>query len=74
MEVVNTLAYCDMATVTIVKEMYCTIPGVSMINLFGVNLLTLYCKLDISVAMHQIELIFIKWSSLQKSVSKFTPK
>jgi hypothetical protein len=49
-------------------------PGVDLIKLFAVNLLTLFCKLDLFIKMPQILLMFIKWSSLHKSVSKFTPK
>ncbi len=41
---------------------------------FGVNLLILSWKLYLLIATFQILLKFIKWSSLQKSVSKFTPK
>ncbi len=41
---------------------------------FGVNLLTLFCKLDHFIAMQHILPILIKWSSLQKSVNKLTPK
>jgi hypothetical protein len=48
--------------------------GVNLITLFGVNLLTLFCKLDLSKAMLQKLLFIMKWPSLQKSVRKFTPK
>ncbi len=47
---------------------------VNLIKRLGVNLLTLFCKLDLFLAMHQILLMFIKWSSLQKSVSTIMPK
>ncbi len=40
---------------------------------FGVSL-TVFCKLDLFMAMQQILHILIKWSSLQKRVSKSTPK
>jgi len=33
-----------------------------------------FCKLDVSLSMQEILLMFIKWSSLQISVSKFIPK
>ncbi len=33
-----------------------------------------FCKLELFIKMPQILLMFIKWSSLHKSVSKFTPK
>jgi hypothetical protein len=36
-----------------------------VIKLFGVILLTLFCKLDLFITMPQI--FFIKWSSLQKA-------
>ncbi len=36
------------------------------------NFLTL-CKLDLSITMQQMLLTYIKWDSLQKSVSKFMP-
>jgi hypothetical protein len=49
-------------------------PGVDLIILFGVNLLTLYCRLDLFIEMQQILLMYIKWSSLHKIVIKFTPK
>jgi hypothetical protein len=49
-------------------------PGVNLIKLIGLNLLTLFCKLDLFIVMKQILLVFIKWSSLQESLSKFTPK
>jgi hypothetical protein len=49
-------------------------PGVNLIKILAVNLLTLFCKLDLFIPMLQIWLVFIKWSSLQKSVSNFTPK
>ncbi len=48
--------------------------GVNLIQFFVVNLLTLYGKLDLFIAMQQILLMLIKRSSLQKRVSKFTPK
>ncbi len=43
-------------------------------NFFDANLLTVFCKLDLFIAMEQILLMFIKWPSLQKGVSKFSPK
>jgi hypothetical protein len=50
-------------------------PGVDLIKLFfGVNILTLFRNLEHFMAMQQIILMFMKWSSLQKSVSIFTPK
>ncbi len=49
-------------------------PGVNLLNFFDVNLLTLFCKLDLFIKMPQILLIFMKLSGLQKSVSKFTLK
>jgi hypothetical protein len=47
-------------------------PGANLIKLFGVNLLTLFCKLDIFIKI-VINIAYV-WSSLQKSVSKFTLK
>ncbi len=47
---------------------------VDVIKLFGENLNTLFRKLDRFTVMQQILLMFIKWSSLQKSLSKFMPK
>ena len=44
------------------------------LNCLGINLLTLFCKLDLFIPMQKMLLVFIKWSSLQKSVSSFTPK
>jgi hypothetical protein len=46
--------------------------GQSYKTFYGVNLLTLFCKLYLFIAMLKILLVFIKWSSLQKIVSKFT--
>jgi len=43
-------------------------------NYFGVNLLTLFCNLDHFINNSNIYLIFMKRSSLQNRVSKFTPK
>jgi hypothetical protein len=40
--------------------------GVNLLKLFGINLLTLFCKLDILIAMQQILFMFVKWTSLQK--------
>jgi hypothetical protein len=48
--------------------------GVNLIKLFCMNLLTLICKLDCFITVQQILLMFIKWSCLPKSVSKFMPK
>jgi hypothetical protein len=48
--------------------------GRSLKTFFGVNLLALYCKLHLLTAMQQILLMLVKWSSLHKSVSKFTQK
>ncbi len=41
---------------------------------FGVNLLTLLCKLDHFINISNIYGIFMKRYSLQNRVSKFTPK
>ncbi len=43
-------------------------------NYFGVNLLTLFCKLDHFINVTNICCIAIKRSSFKKRVSKFTPK
>ncbi len=48
-------------------------PGVDLKKLLGANLLTLFCKLDLFITKQQILPRLIKWSSLQKSVSNFTP-
>jgi hypothetical protein len=42
--------------------------------LYTIKYGTVICKLDRFVAMKQILVVFIKGSSLRKSVSKFTPK
>jgi hypothetical protein len=39
-------------------------PKVNIIKLFGVNLLTLFCKPDLFIAMQQMLPMFIKGSSL----------
>jgi hypothetical protein len=49
-------------------------PRVNLIKKIGVNLLTLSCKLDHFIATEKVVLMVIKWSSLQKSVSKSTLK
>ncbi len=49
-------------------------PGVDLIKLLGVNLLTLLCKLDHFINISNIYGIFMKRSSLQNRLSKFTPK
>jgi hypothetical protein len=49
-------------------------PGVDLIKLFWLNFTYSFWKLDLFIEMQQIYLIFIKWYSLQKRVSKFTPK
>jgi hypothetical protein len=42
----NTLVYFVTATIMIVKCITVQAPGVNHIKLFGVNLLTRFCKLD----------------------------
>jgi hypothetical protein len=49
-------------------------PGVDLIKLLGVNLLTLLCKLDHFINICNIYGIFMKRSSLQNNFCKFTPK
>ncbi len=44
-------------------------PGVDLIKRFGINLLTLQCKLDLFITMQHKKLMFINGSSLQKSLS-----
>jgi len=56
------------------KNFMAQMAGVNLIKLFGINLLNFFCKLDRFIAMQQILLMFIKWSSLQKSVIKFMRK
>ncbi len=46
MVVKNTLAYFVRATIITVKCFKVQAPGVNLIKLFGVNLLTRFCKLD----------------------------
>ncbi len=48
--------------------------GFKIINLFCCKFTYSFCKLDLFIAMQQILLMVIKWSNLQKSLSKFTPK
>jgi hypothetical protein len=43
-------------------------------KILTINFLTLFCKLNLSIAMKQKLLIFMKWPSLLKIVSKFVPK
>jgi hypothetical protein len=42
-------------------------PGLNLINLFGVNLLTIFLKLYHFIPMQQIVFTFIKWPNLQKA-------
>ncbi len=49
-------------------------PGVDLIKLFGVHLLTLLCKLDHFINISNNISFGMKRSSLQNRVSKFTPK
>ncbi len=44
------------------------------VDFIFLSLLALCVKLDIFIVIQQILLMFFKWSSLQKSVSKFMPK
>jgi len=41
-------------------------PGVDLVQLFGINVPPLFCKLHLFIAIQQLLLMFIKWSSLQK--------
>ncbi len=49
-------------------------PEVNLIKIFGINLLTLVCKLDLFTALRQLLLEIIKRYNLQKSMIKFMPK
>ncbi len=49
-------------------------PEVDLIKLFWVHLLALFCKLDHFINISNISIIFMKRSSLQNRVKKFTPK
>jgi hypothetical protein len=49
-------------------------PGVNLIKFFCVNLLTLFCKLDHFITIHNIYDIAMKRYSIQNRVRKFTPK
>ncbi len=49
-------------------------PGADLIKRFWHKFTSTFCKLNIFKAMQQTKISYIKWSSLQKSVSKFTPK
>ncbi len=64
LEVENTLAYSLTATIMVVKS-FIEQESISQ-NFLGVNLLTLFCKLELFIPMEQILLMFIKWYSLQK--------
>ncbi len=48
--------------------------GADLIKLFWCKFAYSFCTLYLFIPMQQILLLFIKRSSLQKSVSKFTPK
>jgi hypothetical protein len=49
-------------------------PGTDLIKRFWLETYILFCKLNIFKAMQQAKISYIKRPSLQKSVSKFTPK
>ncbi len=57
MEVVNTLAYYGMATITAVIFIV-LVPGVDPVKLFGLDLLTLLCVLDCFVIVHNFSYFF----------------
>jgi hypothetical protein len=48
--------------------------GVDLIELFDINLPTLFCKIDLLMTKQQILCMLMQWSSFQKSVSKFKAK
>jgi hypothetical protein len=50
------------------------VPGVDLIKIFAVNLLTLFCKLDLFIIANNNCLSAVKISSLQTKASKFTLK
>jgi hypothetical protein len=56
------------------KDFYTRKLGSSSWNYFGVNLLTLSCKLDHLINISNIYILSIKRCSLQIRVSKFMPK
>jgi hypothetical protein len=49
-------------------------PGINRTQLFLLNLLTLYSKLDHFIDIINIDSFAMKRSSFQKRVNKFTPK
>ncbi len=49
-------------------------PGVNIIKKFGVNLITIFCKLDHFIAMQHILIMFIKWFSLTNVSVNLFPK
>jgi hypothetical protein len=56
MEVANTLAYYDTATITAVKNFIVQGPGVNLIKLFWSKFNYTFCKLD---HCHNVEIIFV---------------
>ncbi len=56
------------------KMLYITSPGFNHKNLFCRKFTNSFCKLDLFITKQQILLIFMKWSSFKKSVSKHKPK
>jgi hypothetical protein len=69
----NTLAFYDTATITAVKSFIVQAPGVDLIKKFWCKFIYSFCRLDLFISIQKI-LLFIKWLSFQKSVSKFTLK
>jgi hypothetical protein len=66
MEGANTLAYYNSATITVEKSFIVQSPGVHLIKLFVIILLTQFCKLDHSINANNICLNVVKRYSLQK--------
>ncbi len=52
-----------------------TSPAVNLTKLFRHQFtISSFCKLDVFIAIQRILVMFIKWSNLQKSASKYMPK
>ncbi len=66
MEMTNTLAYYDTATITAVKCFIVQSPGIYLIKLFSTKFTHTFCELDHLINLSNICYIAMQWSNLQK--------
>ncbi len=66
MEMANTLAYYDTATITAIKCFIVQSPGVYLIKLFSTKFAHTFCELDHFINLSNICYIAMKRTNLQK--------